>query len=534
LPFTNRSPNPDDVYFTDGVHDDLLTQLAKLKAFSVISRTSVLEYRDTAKNLREIAGELGVANIMEGAVQRAGNRVRINVQLIDADTDEHLWAEIYDRELTTENLFDIQSEIAKAIAGALQATLTDEEIAAVAEAPTDNVEAYDLYQQARRFALGESEIGYNTAIDLYEEALSLDPGFKLAWIGLAKAHLTNYWAYGGDPADREKSRESIEAARALDDDFPELYLAEGFYWYWGHLDYDRAIEKLEQAVALMPGDAEAHMWLGWARRRDGQWDAAIAAMQESLRLDPRVMVHWSELSNTLSLVKRQQEALEAAQKTYDLAPDNYWARWTIGDQVTRMTGDTDRAVRLLVGAQHTGDPAFLGFFIGANLRARNFDEVLSAIDLLTPEMEIARTTLFLNNSQRAWTLRLAGREAEAREQARIALERIEDLAREIQYDFRFSMAKARAFAVLGDRQNTLKMVAETRATQPTDAVEEAVIRWSLIEAQAVAGLEEETLAMLDEHLSSPSYETVEIARIEPAFDGLRGNPAFQALLERHE
>ena len=145
--------------FTDGVHDDLLTQLAKIDAFSVISRTSVLEYRDTAKNLKQIGEELGVGNIMEGAVQRSGNRVRINVQLIDAVSDEHLWAEVYDRELTTENLFDIQSEIARSIAGALKATLTDSEIASVSDVPTDNVAAYELYLQGKRFALGETEIG---------------------------------------------------------------------------------------------------------------------------------------------------------------------------------------------------------------------------------------------------------------------------------------------------------------------------------------------------------------------------------------
>ena len=192
LPFTNRSPNPDDIYFTDGVHDDLLTQLAKIDAFSVISRTSVMEYRDTSKNLKEIARELGVANVMEGAVQRAGNRVRINVQLIDAGTDEHLWAEVYDRELTTENLFDIQSEIAQAIAGALQATLTDSELANMADVPTKNVAAYELYMQARRFSFAQTEIGFDTALELHEEALRLDPEFKLAWIGLASAHMNNY------------------------------------------------------------------------------------------------------------------------------------------------------------------------------------------------------------------------------------------------------------------------------------------------------------------------------------------------------
>ena len=296
LPFTNRSPNPDDIYFTDGVHDDLLTQLAKIGTFSVISRTSVMEYRDTSKNLKEIASELGVANVMEGAVQRAGNRVRINVQLIDAGTDEHLWAEVYDRELTTENLFDIQSEIAQAIAKALQATLTDSELTLIADVPTKNVDAYELYMQAQRFLIETSKIRYDTALELFEEALRLDPEFKLAWIGMAWAHINNYWEFGGKLTDRQNARDAIDHARALDPDFPELYLAEGFYWYWGHLDYDRAITNLEKAIDQMPGSADAHMVLGWASRRDGQWENAVKSMQESLRLNPRVAFHWAELS----------------------------------------------------------------------------------------------------------------------------------------------------------------------------------------------------------------------------------------------
>ena len=271
LPFTNRSPNPDDIYFTDGVHDDLLTQLAKIDTFSVISRTSVMEYRDTPKNLKEIASELGVANVMEGAVQRAGNRVRINVQLIDAGTDEHLWAEVYDRELTTENLFDIQSEIAKAIAAALHATLTDSELAVIADVPTKNVAAYELYLQALRLSYGEDKIALDASLELYEETLRLDPEFKLAWIGLAEAHLENYFMYGGKSTDRQSARDAIDQARALDPDFPELYVAEGGYWYWGHLDYDQAIANLKKAIDQMPGNAAAHMTLGWALRRNGQW-----------------------------------------------------------------------------------------------------------------------------------------------------------------------------------------------------------------------------------------------------------------------
>ena len=278
LPFTNRSPNADDAYFTDGVHDDLLTQLAKIDAFSVISRTSVMEYRDTAKNLKQIGEELGVGNIMEGAVQRSGNRVRINVQLIDAGSDEHLWAEVYDRELTTENLFDIKTEIAKAIAQALQATLTESEIASVSDVPTENVAAYELYLQGNRFSLGETEIGYETALELYTEALNIDPEFKLAWIGMASAHINNYWTYGGDPEDRAKSREAIDRAIAIDPDFPEVYLAEGLYHYWGLLDYDTALLNLDKAIALMPGNADAQMGKGWASRRAGLWEQAVDSM----------------------------------------------------------------------------------------------------------------------------------------------------------------------------------------------------------------------------------------------------------------
>ena len=242
-------------------------QLSKIDAFSVISRTSVMEYRDTTKNLRQIAQELSVANVMEGAVQRAGDRVRINVQLIDAYSDEHLWAEIYDRELTANNLFDIQSEIAQAIAEALQATLTPSELASVADVPTDNVEAYDQYLFAKRLVQNETRNDHQTAIELFKDVLSLDPEFKLALIELARAYMTKYWQYGGDPVDRELAWETIGKAKSIDANFAELYMAEGFYWYWGHLDYERALYNIKKSIEMMPGNAEAYMWQAWIGRR---------------------------------------------------------------------------------------------------------------------------------------------------------------------------------------------------------------------------------------------------------------------------
>jgi tetratricopeptide (TPR) repeat protein len=185
---------------------------------------------------------------------------------------------------------------------ALQATLTDSELAVIADVPTKNVAAYELYMQARRLSFGDSKAEFDAALELYEEAVRLDPEFKLAWIGLASAHMNNYWWYGGKLTDRQNARDAIDHAKALDPDFPELYVAEGGYWYWGHLDYEKAITNLEKAIDQMPGNAEAHEWLGWALRRDGQWENAVKSMQESLRLDPRVSLNWAELSITLGML----------------------------------------------------------------------------------------------------------------------------------------------------------------------------------------------------------------------------------------
>ena len=533
LPFTNRSPNPDDIYFTDGVHDDLLTQLAKIDAFSVISRTSVMEYRDTSKNLKEIARELGVANVMEGAVQRAGNRVRINVQLIDAGTDEHLWAEVYDRELTTENLFDIQSEIARAIAGALQATLTDSELAVIAEAPTENVAAYELYMQARRYSFGDTEIGFNTALELYEEALRLDPEFKLAWIGLASAYMNNYWFFGGTLTDRQNARDAIDHARAIDADFPELYMAEGFYWYWGHLDYDQAISNLNKAIDQMPGNAEAHSWLSWALRRDGQWENAVKSAQESLRLDPRVVRSWVGLSSTLGQLGRHEEALAAAETARNLEPDSYWAKSAVAEQLVRGVGDIDRALTLMVGAQHTGDASAVAAYIDFHILARDFDEALEAVNEWTDEMEIHRSGFRLREYWTAQIHLLAGRNEAAQDVARSALGRLKDLEADIPRDYRYAEAESFFYAILAEPERVSRIVEEALDSKPTDAVEDGIIRYWLARSLVIAGLHQEAFKQLDVVLSNPGFYRVMNISLDPVFDDVRNAPKFVALMKKY-
>jgi len=534
LPFTNRSPNADDIYFTDGVHDNLLTQLAKLGAFSVISRTSVMEYRDTAKNLKQIARELGVANVMEGAVQRSGDRVRINVQLIDASTDEHLWAEVYDRQLTTENLFDIQSEIAQAIATALHATLTDDEIATVSNAPTNNVAAYELYLQGKRFALGETEIGFDTAIDLYQEAVSLDPDFALAWIGLAQAYITNYWTYGGDPADREKALEAIVKAETINADFPELYMARGFYNYWGLLDYQTAITWLDKAIAQMPGNAEAHMWRGWASRRAGLWDQAVSSMRQSLKLNPRVAINWLEYGQTLSYLGRYDEAVEAATRSYDLDPDDYWGKTSLALQVMVSSGDIERALILVIGAQHTKEEGFLASYRDVQLLARHFDKALKTYESWPPEIEIQRSYIDLVEQMRADTLMMMGRVDDAGQQATLALARLDEYKKGGLDDYRLIAAQLKAHAILGDKQKISELAEQYLLARPADMIEEFGFQFLLATSQAYAGMNAESIATLDQLLSGPNGISVPYLELHPAFDSVRKEPAYAAMLENHQ
>lgn len=534
LPFANRSADAEDIYFTDGIHDDLLTQLSKIDAFSVISRTSVMEYRDTTKNLRQIAQELSVANVMEGSVQRAGDRVRINVQLIDAYTDEHLWAEIYDRELTTNNLFDIQSEIAKAIAGALKATLTDSELADVADVPTENVAAYDLYLQARRFTQTESMRGYETAIDMFKESLTLDPGFKLAWIGLARAHMTNYWLYGGDPHNRDLAHEAIERARSIDAEFAELYMAEGFYWYWGFHDYERALYKLDKAIEMMPGNDEAYMWRGYVSRRAGLWEQALNSMEQALKLNPRVHFNWHEYALTLMYLHRYEDALSAVKQARVIDPDSYWGRTTEARILLQQSGNTNSAVQLTIGAQRGDDYNYFQTYMLVNTLARRFDEALTAARNLPNEAEIQQGVIIFREDWAAQTLHFMGRAAEAKQAAAAALFRLKSLRTKLGEDYRLDLAEARILALQGDSPQSIKtLVQRSKSSAPADQIAEFVSGYTHAQVYAIAGMTAEAIETLEPILRPPSETSVFLVDLDPSFGAIRDDPEFKAMMERN-
>ena len=286
LPFENRSSSEEDQFFTDGMHDDLLAAIAKIGSIKVISRTSVMEYRDTTKKIPQIAQELGVEHILEGGIQRSGNQVRINVQLIDAATDEHLWAEIYDRELTAANLFAVQSEITRMIADALQAELSTDEHRRVEARPTDNLQAYEFYLRGRYLWQRRGDENIRHAITLFEQATELDPQFARAWSSLAATHFT-LPVYSDSPRSEHYPLAVSAAQKALaqDDSLAEAYATLG-----GLADMDGTWAEAETlfllAIANEPMNSTAHLWYGEHLFKLGRLDDALEEALIAYELDP--------------------------------------------------------------------------------------------------------------------------------------------------------------------------------------------------------------------------------------------------------
>jgi serine/threonine-protein kinase len=368
---------------------------------------------------------------------------------------------------------------------------------------------------------------------LYEETLRLDPEFKLAWIGLAEAYLNNYWMYGGKLKDRQSARDAIDRASALDPNFPELYLAEGIYWYWGHLNYDRAITNLKKAIDQMPGNAEAHMGLGWVLRRNGQWENAVHSMRESLRLDPRVAFNWAELSFTLGALERREEALAAVETARKLDPDSYFSKYTLATELVRGTGDIDRALTLMIGAQHTSYSEVVFAYIDLHVLARDFDEALEAVDEIADEMEITRAQFRLREHWTAEISQLAGRREAARDAARSALDRLKALEADIPRDYRYAEAEAFLYAILAEPETVSRLVQETLESKPADALYDGVVRYSLARSLVIAGLHQEAFEQLEIMLSKPGAFGVNYISLDPVFDGVRNAPEFVALMKKH-
>src|SRR2546429_2084297 len=336
LPFENLSEEKANAFFTEGVQDEILTDLAKIADLKVISRTSVMQYKSGApRNLREIAQQLGVANVVEGSVQRSGNRVRVNAQLVDARTDAHLWAQTYDRDLA--DVFAIQSEIAKAIADQLQTKLSPNEKKAIEQPPTTDLAAFDLYSRAKSLLLTAGfsvtqEPDLRKAIELLDEAVKRDPSFFDAYCQLAYAHEYFYAVSGSDhtPARLALAEAALQAATRLRPDAAETHLARAQYLYYGLRDYAGALAQLEIARRALPNDPRLFELTGYILRRRGQQEEGLRNLQRAAELDPRNFDILQQIALSYLNLRRYGEAIAALDRALAIVPDNAETRTARG------------------------------------------------------------------------------------------------------------------------------------------------------------------------------------------------------------
>ena len=381
LPFANLSRDPDNAYFAAGIQDEIITRLSKISDLNVISCTSTQRFKSSPDDIPAIAAQLGVANILEGSVQRTADAVRVNVQLVKGATDTHLWADTFDRKLT--DIFTVESEIAKTIAETLRAKLSGSERNAIAARPTENTEAYQLYLRGRFFWNKRTGQNLNKAADYFNQAIAADPSYALAYVGLADSYVLMPLYGAGTPRDsNQKAKAAAEKALQIDDRLAEAHtsLAEIFCF---DLDLLRAIPEFERAIELNPNYPTAHQWYGSSALTSlGRFDQAIAEVKRAIALDPLSLVINSDLGNSYYRARRYDEAIKQLRKTIDLDPDFYYAHWNLGSAL-KAKGDVAGAIEQYEKARALNeDPSMLGLLANAYAAAgRKTDAIKIRDDL---------------------------------------------------------------------------------------------------------------------------------------------------------
>ena len=381
LPFDNLSRDPDNAFFAEGVQDEILTRLAKIADLKVIARTSTQRFKSTPDDLQQIAKQLGVMNILEGTVQKAGNQVRVNVQLINALTDAHLWADTYDRKLT--DIFAVESEIAKTIAETLQARLTGSEKSSIGKAPTANPEAYELYLRGRFFWNKRNGDDLRKAIDYFNQAIAKDPNYALAYVGLADSYLLfpNYAAVS--PVDSiPPARSAIKKALELDDSLAEAHASAGLL-ATVELKLQPSIDELKRATDLKPNYATAHHWLALAWMTVGNFDSGIAEARRAVELDPLSLIINSDFSWLYLCARRYDEAEAQARKVLEIDPNFFLAHYYLGEILQFKGRPIDAIAEYQKAFDLTNDPyplAALGQIYARTGRAEDARKILAQLN----------------------------------------------------------------------------------------------------------------------------------------------------------
>jgi serine/threonine protein kinase/Tfp pilus assembly protein PilF len=543
LPFENLSHDPDYAYFADGIQQEILTRLAGIADLRVISRTSTQRYQSKPKNLGEIAKQLDVANILEGSVQKTAGQVRVNVQLVNAQTNSQLWAETYDRKLT--DIFAVESEIAKGIAESLQAKLTGREEQALAVKSTTNPEAYDAYLRGLAYTLKTLPTSANAlaAQKYFKEAVHLDPKFALAWAQLSIVDSRNYLTQSLQPtaALREEARQAAETALTLQPSLGEAVLAKGSYYYNCLKDYDIGVRYFEQARQLLPNSSRIPESLAYVARRRGQWDRSEAYFNEAERLDPRNVYLLTQHATNDIYRRRFPEALRKLEQVLDITPDDVGAL-TLKASIAQAQGDLARASALLAPLRPAADDS-------SAVETQVYQAILdrrpaSIIPRLKEILAKPDPALgYINGELRfwlGWAQEAAGDHAAAQETWRQARSDLESFLKEQPENYTLIGDLALTNMGLGDKAAALAMSERGMAANPIekDAMTGPFPIEILARVAAQMGEPDRAIAALQKLLSVPYAGvvgniplTAALLRLDPMFDPLRNDPRFLKLCE---
>jgi TolB-like protein/cytochrome c-type biogenesis protein CcmH/NrfG len=528
LPLQNLSEDKENAFFADGVHDELLSNLAKIKDLKVISRTSVTQYKSgIRRNLKEIAQQLGVGNVVEGSVRRSGDHVRVSVQLIDARTDRHLWGENYDRTLA--DSLALQGDLATEIAAAVGATLSLQEKARIEAKPTNNAVAYDAYLRGRAFKTGVAwSDNVESAIRSYQEAVKLDPNFTLAWAYLSCAQIGSYWS-GNDhsnPAALAPAKDSLDHALALDPNLPETHLAVGYYRYYGQLDFTGALTEFQRAEQGLPNNVDILQALALIQRRLGHWEEAIEAGRRAVELDPRNVVSCVVLGNMYRDVRRFPEALATADRILAQDPTNDEAIW-MKASVVLATGDLNAVEPLLA------NPGTLQILRGmVALFQRRY---AVAIEILSKEL-VTETDRSLRTGEKfllALSQQRAGDVTAARETYQKAAQEFQRELEKVASNATTHADLGLAYAGLGEAASAIAEGQKALAMQPTskDAYDGPAREEQMARIYSLLGDADHAIPLLKRLLQIPYYLPITPGwlRLDPVWDQIRNDPRFQEL-----
>jgi TolB-like protein/Tfp pilus assembly protein PilF len=544
LPFDNLSEDKANAYFAEGIQDEILTRLSKIADLKVISRTSTQHYKSAPGNLPEIARQLGVAHILEGSVQKSGETVRVNVQLIKAANDTHLWADTFDRKLT--DIFSVESEVAKAIADQLRANLTGREEQVIAAKPTDNVEAYDAYLRGLAYNLKTANTAANAlgAQKYLREAVRLDPKFASSWALLSYVDARSYITLTLQPtiALREEARQAAETALTLQPNLGEALHAKGFYHYACLKDYDTAVRYFEQAHPVLPNTSRIPESLAYVARRRGQWDRSESYFNEAERLDPRNVNLLTQHALSYISLRRFPEALRKLDQVLDITPDDVDALSNKA-AIAQAEGDLPRSSAILAPLRpNADDSSALETQIYQAILERRPAPVIPRLKEIVVKPDPALG--YINGELRfwlGWAQEVAGDHAAAQESWRQARSELDSFLKEQPENSLLLGDLALTNMGLGDKAPALTLAEQAMAaiSIEKDAVDGPVPIEMLARVAARIGAPDRAIAALQKLLSIP-YEgplaenlplTPALLRLDPMFDPLRNDPRFQKLCE---